>query len=85
MKKIIITLSVLGILMCLQSPKEESVTHVINGDAEMVVPAGFTSYYDEGSDGYYIDLISYHHPLWSYEKCEDKLFLSEEEFEKKYQ
>jgi|ADurb_Cas_01_Slu_FD_contig_41_2298934_length_462_multi_2_in_0_out_0_1 hypothetical protein len=84
MKKIIITLSVLGILMCLQSPKEESVTHVINGDAEMVVPAGFTSYYDEGSDGYCIDTIAYENPTWSYEKCEDFLFLSEEEFKEKY-
>ena len=44
----------------------------------------FRSRYDRGTDGYLIDTISYENPTWSYEKCEDFLFLSEEEFKEKY-
>lgn len=44
----------------------------------------FHSKYDRGSDGYLIDTISYENPTWSYEKCEDFLFLPEEEFKEKY-
>jgi len=44
----------------------------------------FHSRYEPGSDGYYVDTIAYENPTWSYEKCEDFLFLSEEEFKEKY-
>lgn len=47
-------------------------------------PEGFSSYYDEGTDGYYIDLISYQHPDWDYDKVEDSMFLSDSAFQAKY-
>ena len=34
----------------------------------------FSSYYEVGSDGYYIDSILYVHPSWSYDQAEDYLF-----------
>lgn len=48
------------------------------------IPEGFTSYYDEGTDGYMVDLIGYQHPDWSYDKIEDNMFLSDEDFDAKY-
>lgn len=47
-------------------------------------PEGFSSYYDEGTDGYYIDLISYQHPDWDYDKVEDSMFLPDSAFQAKY-
>ena len=37
-----------------------------------------------GSDEYYIDSISFIHPGWSYDMCEDALFLSDSVFTAKY-
>ena len=35
----------------------------------------FSSYYEEGTDGWCIDQIMYEHPSWSYDKAEDRLFM----------
>ena len=48
------------------------------------VPEGFTSEYDEGTDGYIVDLIGYQHPDWSYDKIEDAMFLNDSAFQAKY-
>ena len=37
-----------------------------------------------GSDEYYIDSISFIHPGWTYDMCEDHLFMSDSAFTAKY-
>ena len=44
----------------------------------------FSSYYEEGTDGWCIDHILYEHPSWSYEKAEDRLFMVDSIFLQKY-
>ena len=44
----------------------------------------FTSEYEIGSDAYIMDSISYYNPLWEYQRIEDYLFISSDEYELKY-
>lgn len=44
----------------------------------------FTSDEEVGTDAYYIDSIAFMHPGYSYEMCEDMLFLSDSAFNAKY-
>ena len=44
----------------------------------------FSSYYEVGTDGYCIDTIMYENPSWSYDKAEDRLFMSDSAFTAKY-
>ena len=44
----------------------------------------FTSDEEVGSDAYMIDSIAFIHPEYSYEMCEDAVFLSDSAFKAKY-
>ena len=44
----------------------------------------FSSYYEEGTDGWCTDHILYEHPSWSYDKAEDRLFMNDSMFLQKY-
>ena len=44
----------------------------------------FTSDEEVGSDAYMIDSIAFIHPEYSYEMCEDAIFLSDSAFDAKY-
>ena len=44
----------------------------------------FSSYYEEGTDGWCIDKIMYEHPSWNYDKAEDRLFMVDSVFLQKY-
>lgn len=44
----------------------------------------FTSDEEVGSDAYMIDSIAFMHPGYSYEMCEDMLFLTDSAFNAKY-
>ena len=44
----------------------------------------FTSDEEVGSDAYMIDSIAFIHPEYSYEMCEDAVFLSDSAFDAKY-
>lgn len=44
----------------------------------------FTTDEEVGSDAYYIDSIAFVHPEYSYEMCEDAVFLSDSAFDAKY-
>ena len=44
----------------------------------------FTSDKEVGTDAYYIDSIAFMHPGYSYEMCEDMLFLTDSAFNAKY-
>lgn len=48
------------------------------------IPEGFTSEYEQWTDGWLFDLTTYNHPDWSDEKIEDYLFLTRETFNLKY-
>ena len=44
-------------------------------EASSIIEANtFTTDEEVGSDAYYIDSLSFIHPEWSYERCEEELF-----------
>ena len=74
--KLKIVITVLFIIAVVSIMRWETKT---NEDAKV-----FTTDAIVGSDEYYIDSISFIHPGWTYDMCEDHLFMSDSAFTAKY-
>ena len=72
--KLYLILALLLIIICL-----------CKWEASSIIEANtFTTDEEVGSDAYYIDSIAFVHPGYSYEMCEDAVFLSDSAFKAKY-